>query len=152
MNKITSILTVAFVILLGIICSGCIATKYQSGRSGYSETRLSEHSYQVRFQGNDFTSQDRTWQFILRRCAELTLEKGKRYFTISSTESQTTFTDFFGLISNSPSGQAIMTILDHADATRNALDAVVVIQETNGPASGRLSDRAQIVLSDMQAK
>ena len=83
MSRNTQIIAVG--LLLISILSGC-ATKYQAGeRRGYSETRLSEDAYQVRFQGDIATSQDRASQFLLRRCAELTLENGKRYFTIGAT-------------------------------------------------------------------
>lgn len=68
---------------------GCLATPYvpQGVSGGYSETRLNDHVFQVRFSGNGHTDWGRSCDFCLLRCAEVTLEHGCRYFEIV-TESQ----------------------------------------------------------------
>ena len=135
MSRNTQIFAVG--LLLISILSSC-ATKYQAGeRRGYSETRLSEDAYQVRFQGDIATSQDRASQFLLRRCAELTLENGKRYFTIGATAAAISI----------PGGQSTMKMLNRKDEAPIAIDAVIVIQETNEIAERKLSPKAQETLS-----
>ena len=141
MSRNTQIFAVG--LLLISILSGC-ATKYQAGeRRGYSETRLSEDAYQVRFQGDIATSQDRASQFLLRRCAELTLENGKRYFTIGATAAAISVVDGFSI----PGGQSTMKMLNRKDEAPIAIDAVIVIQETNQIAERKLSPKAQETLS-----
>ena len=49
---------------------------------GYSETQLAADMYRVRFNGNGNTRTDRAVDFCMLRCAELTLEKGFKYFYI----------------------------------------------------------------------
>lgn len=66
------------------VLTGC-ATGYQSagfGGFGYTEMALSKNSYVVSFKGNGVTSVDTVQSYLLRRCAELTLRKGYRYFVI----------------------------------------------------------------------
>lgn len=63
--------------------SGC-ATSYQPNGfgGGYSEMALSNDEYRVIFRGNGFTSSDLVQSYVLRRSAELTLNKGYKYFLI----------------------------------------------------------------------
>jgi hypothetical protein len=49
---------------------------------GYSETQLAADMYRVRFNGNGNTKTDRSIDLCMLRCAELTLEKGYKYFYI----------------------------------------------------------------------
>jgi len=67
--------------IVGLI--GC-ATTYQSvsHTGGFSETQLGENMWRISFQGNGYTSEDRTADFALLRSAELTLIQGYRYFII----------------------------------------------------------------------
>ncbi|MCW8471486.1 hypothetical protein OQJ19_12635 [Fluoribacter gormanii] len=62
---------------------GCATGYHPSGLSGgFSELQLAENVYVVKFNGNGFTSMYRATQFALRRSAELTKERGYRYFNI----------------------------------------------------------------------
>lgn len=63
--------------------SGC-ATPYQSLGlgGGYSESKLDEDTYKVSFRGNGYTSQEAVQDNLLRRCAELTMQNGYKYFVI----------------------------------------------------------------------
>ena len=80
-------ITILFIVL---IFAGC-ATRYQpmGFTGGYSETQLGENIFQVSFYGNGYTSRERVSDFSLLRAAELTLEKGFRYFVIVDSEKHT---------------------------------------------------------------
>lgn len=81
MQKIYKFITVSCVsILLTACATGYHATDWHS--RGYSEMALNEDTYDVSFSGNGFTAQNTVQSYLLRRCAELTLNKGYRYFTI----------------------------------------------------------------------
>jgi hypothetical protein len=75
-------LVLAFIFLL---LSGC-ATPYQklSYNGGYSEIPLNKDTYKVSFMGNAHLSADQVQNYLLRRCAEITLNKDYRYFAILS--------------------------------------------------------------------
>ena len=79
--------TTTVVIFMAVLLSGC-ATVYQSEgfTGGYSETQLGENVFQVSFRGNGYTDRERASDFALLRSAELTLEKGFRYFVIVESE------------------------------------------------------------------
>ncbi len=71
-----------------LMISGC-ATPYTSNGllGGFSETQLAPDIFRVSFQGNGFTSIDKTKDFGLLRAAELTISNGYSYFAIiDSTE------------------------------------------------------------------
>lgn len=80
-------LKTATVVLVAITVSGC-ATPYQQrgATGGFSETQLAENVFEVRFRGNGYTSSERASDFALLRSAELTLEKGFKYFIIDDNE------------------------------------------------------------------
>jgi len=82
--KITAI---AFLTVVAV--AGC-ATPYQpknlDGGFGFSSMQLGESAFEVRFQGGAFDSQERASDFALLRAAELTLEKGFKYFIIDNDE------------------------------------------------------------------
>ena len=156
MNPSISIIIVAFFLVIRL--AGCdtlspTATSYEAGeRRGYSETRLSEDSYQVRFQGNSLTLYSRVSQFVLRRCAELTLEHGRRYFiTLSTTTLQHVSGDAED-IDSYPFGQVTMRMLNRKEDAPNAIDAVIVIQETDEIAGGKLSPKAEKTLDAFQSQ
>lgn len=71
------------VLVATTILVGC-ATPYQPlGLSGgYSDTALNQDTYAVSFKGNGATSQDQIQRNLLRRCAEVTINHGYKYFTI----------------------------------------------------------------------
>jgi hypothetical protein len=78
------------IVLAALMITGC-ATPYQRVglTGGYSETQLGENIFQVSFRGNGYTSRERASDFCLLRAAELTLEKGFRYFIIVESEKNT---------------------------------------------------------------
>ena len=76
-------------VIFALILTGCAATEFQKqdGSGGYSETQLSENIFQVNFTGNSATSHERASDFALLRAADLTLEKGFKYFRIVDNKS-----------------------------------------------------------------
>ncbi len=63
--------------------SGCATSYQQKGfTGGYSETQLAPDVFRVNFQGNGYTSSERAQDFALLRAAELSLERGFRYFAL----------------------------------------------------------------------
>lgn len=49
---------------------------------GYTDEKLTESHYRVKFDGNANSSADHVWGFWLHRCAELTKQKGYTHFTL----------------------------------------------------------------------
>lgn len=74
-------------LLAAAFLSSC-ATAYQPDglMGGFSETQLAENVYQVRFNGNGYTSAERASDFALLRSAELCLRAGYPYFVIEDAE------------------------------------------------------------------
>jgi hypothetical protein len=61
------------------------ATGYQARGffgAGFSEQRLAPEMWIVTFDASAFTPKDRVRTFLLRRCAEITVENGASYFAI----------------------------------------------------------------------
>ena len=73
-----------------ILLCGC-ATSYHpmSHGEGYSEIVTTSDSFLVTFRGNQFTESEKVMQYALTRAAELTLQNGYHYFTVTSTEDKT---------------------------------------------------------------
>lgn len=68
---------------MAVLVAGC-ATGYgpRSLTGGYSDEKLNDSHYRVKFDGNGHASKDRVWGFWMHRCAELTLEKGYTHFML----------------------------------------------------------------------
>ena len=89
-----------FLLLIGgfslLLLGGCATSYQQKGFSGgYSETQLAPDVFRVNFAGNAYTSSERAQDFALLRAAELSLERGFRYFALldeSSSSKLSTFT------------------------------------------------------------
>lgn len=77
-------------ILVSILLVGC-STSYQPEgfTGGYSEFALSHDAYRVSFRGNGYTSRKTVQTNLLRRCAELTLQKRYEYFIILDSRTNT---------------------------------------------------------------
>ena len=67
--------------------AGC-ATAYQHEKvtGGYTDFRLADNTYRVRFKGNNYTSRDKVELFLLYRCAELTAQLGYDHFVLLSED------------------------------------------------------------------
>ena len=67
--------------------AGC-ATAYRREiiTGGYTNFRLADNTYRVRFKGNNYTSRDKVELFLLYRCAELTEQLGYAHFVLLSED------------------------------------------------------------------
>jgi len=67
--------------------AGC-ATAYrpENVTGGYTDFRLEDTTYRVRFKGNNYTPRDKVELFLLYRCAELTTQLGYDYFVLLSED------------------------------------------------------------------
>lgn len=149
MRRLQQLSPAAFAVAASLLFGACTAYQPLGATGGFRETQLSDNAYQVRVQGNGYTSRDRTSQYLLRRCAELTLEHGKRYFTLAGGESQNSVGAGGGMTFSFPSGQVILTIVDLKEG---AFDAAIVVAQTDDVANGRLSPAAQKTLADLGIK
>jgi hypothetical protein len=71
------------ILAIAALAAGC-ATPYQhrGATGGFSETQLDEHVFQIRFNGNAYTSGERASDFTLLRSAEVARQHGYHYFVI----------------------------------------------------------------------
>ncbi|HJW93631.1 MAG TPA: hypothetical protein VJ901_08440 [Thermoanaerobaculia bacterium] len=135
------------VLAASIALLGC-ATTYEpsdfSGFGGFTETRLGPNTYRVLVEGNGFTSRNDVEQFAMRRCAELTLEQGKRYFVLERHRAWVDRRVSRDGVADFPRNEAVMTAV--TDKERDTFDAASIIDETNAIAKGRLSAKAKDAL------
>ncbi len=77
----------ALVIAAVLFLTGC-ATPYQSKgfTGGFDETQLSPEVYRVSFQGNAYVAAETVADYVMLRCAELTVESGFQYFVVVDTK------------------------------------------------------------------
>ncbi len=77
-----------------IFSYGCQPTPYQrlgtNSAGGYSEKKLSENTFHIRFVANDNTPSNTVRDYLYRRAAEITIQNGFTYFTIIRGPSQLT--------------------------------------------------------------
>jgi hypothetical protein len=73
-------------VALSAICllTSC-ATAYQPDgiAGGYSDQRMDGNTTQVSFRGNRFNSPEMLQSYLLRRCADITLENGYNHFVLT---------------------------------------------------------------------
>lgn len=69
--------------LATFIFIGCATTYGPKGtKGGYSEKQITENTFEVTFEGNEHNSADQIRNYLMYRCAELTLEQGLSHFLI----------------------------------------------------------------------
>jgi hypothetical protein len=75
---------IRLVALSAVCLLAACATAYQPDgvSGGYSDQRLNDNTAQVSFRGNRFISPDTLHSYLLRRCADVTLQNGYRYFVL----------------------------------------------------------------------
>ena len=93
MKKI-SFYILTFLVLIFMNCS----TPYQprGALGGYSSNQLEDNTYRVLFKGNQHTKAETVFDYLERRCAEIALAEGFKYFIIyedSSYVDRTIFID-----------------------------------------------------------
>jgi hypothetical protein len=137
----------SMVFVICILAAGC-ATQYRSSdesiSGGFSETQLAPDTWRVLVEGNGFTTRGEAEQFLMRRCAELALEQGKRYFVLGDHDAWMNVRRTQSGISTRPINRAEVTVVSEHD--RDAFDAVEIIERTNEAAGGRLSSKARRTL------
>lgn len=73
------------ILLVFFFLAGCMSPYQPSGLGGgYTDMALSKDTYFVTFRGNGVTPPDVVQSYVLRRSAELTLNKGYKFFVITS--------------------------------------------------------------------
>jgi hypothetical protein len=69
------------------LLAGCTTAYQPDGVSGgYSDRMIASNTAQVTFRGNRLTTPDLVHSYLLRRCAELTLQDGYSYFVVVHEE------------------------------------------------------------------
>ncbi|MFZ3377361.1 MAG: hypothetical protein WA183_17580 [Chthoniobacterales bacterium] len=86
-------------LLLSMFAAACFtacATGYHSSgfTGGFSDTQLAPDVFRISFQGNGYTSVDRTQDLALLRAADVTLSHGYHYFGVMN-EAEGGHTDSF---------------------------------------------------------
>lgn len=141
---------IAFISLLSLwSLTGC-ATSYQAFglRGGYKDIQQDADTWRVRVDGNSLCSREMIEQFTSRRCAEITLENGKRYYEVIS-QNIDYLDGIFGKMGN-PFGKATIKLLNAAGEGQMSRDAFQVIRETDSVAKGKLSEQAAKAIKAMQ--
>jgi hypothetical protein len=76
------------------LLAGCSTAYQPNGVSGgYTDQVRSSNTAQVSFRGNGLTPPETVHSYILRRCAEVTLEDGYSYFVLVHTQAPSAETD-----------------------------------------------------------
>jgi hypothetical protein len=74
------------VLSAAFLVAGCTTAYQPDGVSGGYSEKLQGSTAQVSFRGNGLTTPDALHSFVLRRCAEVTLQDGYSYFVLVHTE------------------------------------------------------------------
>lgn len=146
MKKLMAVLA-ASISLLTLGCATTYTSADDSVTGGYTDTRLAPDTWLVVVQGNSLTSRGEVEQYAMRRCAELTLEQGKRYFVLEQHRAWMEVERTPSGIATFPKNRAVVTAMD--EKSGDTFDAVTIIEETNKIANGKLSQKAKQTLSTL---
>lgn len=88
------------------LLTACVtATPYRAAEHerdyGYQEQRIEQDRYRISFAGNSETSRQTVENYLLYRAAELTLEQGKDYFVVVSSDTEKNTEKFSTVTSSS---------------------------------------------------
>jgi len=75
------------------LLAGCTTAYQPDGVSGGYTQQVRDSTAQISFRGNGLTTPETLHSFVLRRCAEVTLEDGYSYFVLVHTETPLEDTD-----------------------------------------------------------
>jgi len=83
------------VLLLLIILISC-STPYQpqNALGGYSSYKIEENTFRVQFKGNQHTKAEKVFEYLERRCAEITIKNGYDYFMVVEDSSHINKAEF----------------------------------------------------------
>jgi len=67
------------------LLQGCATTRYEplGEASGEEIEQINDNTFRVEYRVSPFTSQDALDEFLLRRCADVTLQQGYDYFAMT---------------------------------------------------------------------
>lgn len=122
-----------------IILTGC-ATRYQPSAwdGGYSEQQLASDIYKVSFSGNGHTSTSTASSYVLRRSAEVTLEKGYSHFRVISANSDISYSTYKAYnqinLVEKPSVESIIQLYKD-NVPSGAFDAAIILAPFRTPAN-----------------
>lgn len=139
-------------LIAAALATGCSTTYHPLAgyTGGYSDVKLSDGLYQVQLTGDDLSTQ-KMHSFLLRRCAEVALENGSRFFSVRDGRNELVRgfdTDRRHGGSVTVPAQSLIVTLHPGSGT--SLDAVQVIHDTDRDAGGRLSPGARAALGALQ--
>lgn len=126
MRKIARLLLITFLLV------SC-ATGYHKNmfNGGFEDFKIANDTYIVSFSGNGYTSEDRSFKYALRRCAELTKEKRYRYFEIlGSTLKWDSYSYRTPIIAKTESKSNISSFGNYGYGTYNSYDTGKTTSET----------------------
>lgn len=83
---LTLLIRAGLIVVLLSLASCATAYRPENMTGGYSDFRLADTTYRVRFKGNNYTSRDKVEQFLLYRCAQLTTQLGYDYFVMVAAD------------------------------------------------------------------
>src|SRR5215469_3917219 len=96
-NHVPTVVLRRVYLLLSVLSGACFiaflascATPYQpmGALGGYQEEQLAPDIYRVAFFGNGYTNPQTAAEYVIHRCAELTEQRGYRYFGILAVSDQ----------------------------------------------------------------
>jgi hypothetical protein len=113
---------------------GCVtAYELENPTGGYSDFRVEENAYRVRFKGNNYTSRKRVEDFLLYRCAELTDKLGYDHFLMVGADTLD-ISDLFAQSGAAPRNYyatALIKVFQQPDnpAAQNAKQVMLRLEE-----------------------
>jgi len=105
-----------YIFVLVLLCCGCATPYTKLGKNGgYSDKKISPNRYEVSFQGNTRTSDEKVRKYFLRRCAEIAQQNNYTYFVITQTSDKTIYTTV--VEEGSPQTKAKITAMSYSGQT-----------------------------------
>ena len=90
MNQLRLFISITFV---SILVSGCAATYHaaKKGPSGYRDLQLQENVFYVEYTESVRSDWKQVHHFALKRCAEITKNRGYKFFDVISKDEQSVY-------------------------------------------------------------
>jgi hypothetical protein len=119
--------------------AGC-ATAYQPHglTGGYTGRQIDDNTVYVTFRGNGFTPEETVHTYLLRRCAEITLQHGFNYFVIVRPNvSDEGNTNIYGAKINNKYMETVTVKMFKGAKPTDSLDAYNAAQIVENPSTGQ---------------